>query len=290
MRRRKIELFPYLLIAPVVIYLLAFYLIPFLQGVSLSFYDISFAEDAPFTGLSNYIKAFTDHRFYRALSVSLIYTFGVLGFLFASGLLVALIVNQNFQGRSVVRTLLTLPWVIPMVCAALIWFLMCDPTYGVLNYLLTTAKFVDQPRAWLVTPSSAMFILILFSAWKSYPMAALVLLAGLQSISAELYEAARVDGAGIFRRFWNITIPGLRSVSSVLLLILFLESFTRAFSPIFMLTGGGPVRATETLTVAVYFYGFRRFQMGYGAAIATIVAIIALAITSLYVFWMEKKE
>jgi multiple sugar transport system permease protein len=279
--RVKVWGFPYLLIAPSVLCLSGILLYPILKGVLLSFYAVKFAEAAPFVGLANYRRLFHDPAFWRMLQLTLTYTFfSVIG-TFGLALAIALLLNKTFRGRTAVRAILTLPWAIPEVAAVLVWTWMFDYQYGVVNYLLKQLHVVQQSPQWLMNPHLALASVLMVTIWKVFPLSTLVLLAGLQSISPELYEAARMDGAQRFQQFWYVTKPGLRSIASILLLLITIWSFRR-FTIIWVMTQGGPMDATQTLVVGVYRYAFNYFDMGYAAALGVIGFILSIIATLCY--------
>ena len=285
--RAKTRAFPYLLIAPSVICLCGILLFPIIKGILLSFYAVKFAESAPFVGLANYTRMLHDAAFWRMLRLTLIYTvFSVVG-TFGLALAVALLVNKQFRGRTTVRAILTLPWAIPEVAAVLVWTWMFDYQYGVVNYLLQKLHVVQQSPQWLMNPQLALASVLIVTIWKVFPLSALVLLAGLQSISPELYEAARIDGAKRFQQFWYVTRPGLRAIASILLLLITIWSFRR-FTIIWVMTQGGPMDATQTLVIGVYRFAFNYFDMGYAAALGVVGFLLSVVATLVY-FYFDRR-
>jgi multiple sugar transport system permease protein len=268
----------YALLAPAVALLALVVAYPLVAGIILSF------ERADFLGarlivqgltLQNYLRALSSSDFVPTISRSLTFVLVVTGAAFAIGLLTALLVNERFGGRSVARTIIVLPWAIPLVVATNIWWWLLDPSYGLVNYLLLKIGVSSEPVQWLSSSVPAFLAVCLVTTWKGYPFFTIMLLAGLQAIPRELYEAANVDGASSYRRFWHITAPALRSVAAIAVLLNALWVF-REFTVIWVLTGGGPVRATETLAIATYRAAFQDFQFPYAAALGVITLIVSL--------------
>lgn len=230
-------------------------------------------RELPLT-LDNYVSVLTDPKLIQDIIRSAEYTFGVTIPAFLIGLLLALLLNRSFPGRRVLRPLVLLPWAVPgvVVSAAFSW--MLDSSYGVINYLLRSVGVIDHNIAWLAAKDSAMVGVIIPTVWKFYPFFTLMLLAALQAIPGELYEAARVDGAGRWEQFRNITWPALRPTSALAIIITGVGVF-REFDFIYPLTGGGPSDATQTLAIRIYNDAFQFFEMGTAAALGVITMAIA---------------
>ncbi|MCP4308512.1 MAG: sugar ABC transporter permease, partial [bacterium] len=188
------------------------------------------------------------------------------------GIVTALVLTRAFPGRGIVRTLVILPWAVPHVVAALVWQWMYNPDYGVVNYAIGWLPFVTETPKWLSDPDYALLAIIIVNVWKTYPFATLVLLAGLQTISDDLYEASTIDGAGPVRRFFDITLPGLRHVLAIVVLLLTIWSFGN-FVFIFLMTQGGPAGATDALVVKIYFEAFRFFKAGPAFAMGAMLLV-----------------
>src|SRR5207245_5913347 len=197
---------------PVVVALGATVLVPILQAIRMSAYRhvLIKPQEYGFIGLGNYARLLHDEVFWLSLWNSFLWVFGSVSLQFLGGFASALLLHQTFRGRAVVRTLTLLPWIIPGVVVALIWEYLYQPNYGALNDLLARAGLMTEKVAWLSNPSLAMPAVIATNVWRGVPFFAIMLLAGLQAIPDELYEAARVDGAGVLGRFWCITLPMLR--------------------------------------------------------------------------------
>jgi len=235
----------------------------------------------PFVGLSNYAYVLSQSRTWHALWLAGLYTLVVVTGSMLVGLLTALAVRGEFPGRAVYRVGIILPWVVPPVAAALVWSWMLDYQFGVVNFLLRSARLIKEPIGWLTTKDWALTSMFLVGIWKDYPIASIMLLAGLQSIPGELYEAANIDGANAWQSLLHITLPGLKPVSGVLALLLALWSF-KSFTYIYIMTGGGPSQATETAVVLVYLQAFRFFDFGVASALGVIMLLILIIFTILY--------
>ncbi len=200
----------------------------------------------------------------------------------AAGLVLALALDRAFRGRGLVRAAVLVPWALPTVVAALLWRFLFQGEAGVVNAVLAALGVVGRPVVWLVGPTTAWVPLILADAWKTTPFVALLLLAGLQGIDPALYEAARIDGAGAWRRFWHLTLPLLRPALLVALIFRSLDAF-RVFDLVYVLTGGGPGTATES--IALYTFGtlFEDLRFGYGAALSVGVFAVTFALALAWV-------
>jgi len=205
------------------------------------------------------------------------------------GVLVALLLDQEFYGRAFVRALLILPWALPTIVNAVMWRLIYNPEYGSLNALLVQLGLMDNYRSWLGDPQTAMNMIILADVWKTYPLIALMVLAGLQTIPKDLYEAAIMDGAGAWRRFWSITFPGILGALSVALVLRAIEAF-KVFDIIYVMTRGGPADATKTVSFFVYQESFTYLRAGSGAAYALTVTAMSGLMIALYVFMLRRRE
>jgi multiple sugar transport system permease protein len=229
----------------------------------------------PFCGLANYRAISEAPEFWQALFFNGLYTVGSVAGLYLVSLAVALLLNDEFRGRGLFRSMAIVPWAVPYVVAALTWIWILDIQFGVLNSILLRTGLVDRAIPWLLSPFWAKISVILATIWKQFPFAAIMLLAGLQGIPRELYEAADVDGAGPLGRFRYVTIPGLHNVSLLVILLSSIQIF-KLFTVIYLLTGGGPGRATETLVVQTYLEAFSTFDMGRASAIGVVTLFLTL--------------
>jgi len=275
--------FAYLLNAPslIAIFLLAGYPIVYSAWISFHKYNLKRPRVFDFIGLDNYSEILKSPEFWSALWITVQFTVLVVTLVAVLGVCIALLLNQRFPGRGVLRTLILLPWAIPPVVNGLMWQWIYDSKIGALNGLLMSIGAINEYRGWLSDPTSALLALVSADLWNTLPLAVILLLAALQRIPAELYEAARMDGAGHFQTFWYVTFPWL---AQVLLVVLILQTLAaiRAFDIIYVLTGGGPGTATTTLTWQTYLTTFDSLDFGRGNAYAYTVSIITLGFAVIY--------
>lgn len=281
--RNRMYAFALLALAIIVVLLVILY--PLLTAGRMSLHDIKiFRADRGFVGdmsLLNYRDMFENPAFWRSLRVTVYYVFfGVVGS-FGLGLFTAVLLNQPFRGRALARVLMVLPWPIPGVVAATIFMWMFNASFGVINYLLRALGIVGQPVQWFTQATPALIAVTSATIWKGYPFFTISFLAGMQSVPKELYEAARVDGASALQQFLFITMPALRPVIGISLVIATLWQF-RVFDIIFVMTGGGPSGATETLAIQIYREAFQYFQMSYAAAVGMITLLLCVIATFFY--------
>jgi multiple sugar transport system permease protein len=223
-------------------------------------------------GFKNYLRALQDEVVWDAAGRTLFFAVGVIGPAFLIGLLLALLLNRDFPGRRTLRSLMLLPWAVPGVVAALAFLWMFDASYGVVNALLRSVGLASADIAWFNNQATAPWAVLLPAIWKCFPFFVLTLLAALQSIPVALYEAARIDGANALQGFRYVTWPGIRG-AAVLALILQTLWVVKDFDIIFATTGGGPSRATQTLSLLIYEEAFAFFRLGSAAAIGVILLV-----------------
>lgn len=265
---------------------------PLVNTVWLAFTDAGLTGhgyDWNWAGLENFAYILDDGDFRAALGHTVYFTVVSVSIEVVLGVLVALLLDQQFVGRSFVRALLILPWALPTIVNAVMWRLIYNPEYGSLNALLVQTGLMDSYRSWLGDPKTAMNMIILADVWKTYPLIALIVLAGLQTIPRDLYEAAIMDGAGPWTRFWNITLPGILGPLSVALVLRAIEAF-KVFDIIYVMTRGGPADATKTASFFVYQESFTYLRAGSGAAYALTVTAMSGLMIALYVFMLRRRE
>jgi multiple sugar transport system permease protein len=270
----------YVLIAPSVILLAGLLGWPLVEAIILSFYKVNpMTLQSSFVGLENYAATTSDASFWNALGNNFIWLGGSLVLQIGAGVGCALLLNRSFPGRSLARALILFPYLLPVVVTALVWQWMLDPLYGIVNE--TLLRFGLQPHDWLGSMPEAMVAVITVGSWRVFPFVVIAVLARLQSIPRQLYEAAAVDGASGVARFWDITVPQLSRVLFVIILLRAIWDF-REFDLIFLLTGGGPVAGTTTLPILVYREAFSLFRMGRALAIAVVMLAIMAAFIAVY--------
>jgi multiple sugar transport system permease protein len=238
-------------------------------------------------GFGNYWRALTDDVVWHSAGVTVVYAVGTIAPAFLIGLLLALLLNRDFPGRRWLRSLMLLPWAVPGVVAAIAFLWMFDSSYGVVNAQLRKIGLATTDIAWFVHGDTALFAVILPTIWKCFPFFALTLLAALQSVPQTLYEAARVDGASPFQIFRNVTWPGIRGAAALALVLQGLW-VVKDFDLVFSTTGGGPSRATQTLSLLVYEEAFQFFRMGQASAIGVLMLILCACLAFLAMRWGRK--
>ncbi len=247
-------------------------------------------DPAEFIGLDNFRRLVTDGAFWKVVINSVVLTAGAVAGEVIIGMIIALAVNASYRGRGLFRTLNILPWVIPSFVTAFVWVWLLHPQFGPINAFLQLLHIINEPIAWLSEGVTAMISLIAVYVWKGLPWTFLVLLAGLQTIPEDWYEAAKVDGASAWQMFRHITVPALRYVLVIVLVLRTIWTFN-SFDMVYLLTGGGPARATLTLPMQVYTAGFREYNVGMSSAIAAVmvVLVVLLSLLMLRVGWVEEE-
>lgn len=260
----------WLLLTPVLVVMLVLVIWPFVTAVWIAFTNKAIGTEGTWVGLANFAQVVSSPRFVRALQNSLVFTIVALALKFVLGMAMALVLNQAFVGRNVLRAYFLVPWVLPGFVAYMTWRWFLDPLQGVLNYALTDLGLISYPLEFLSSPSMALPSVIAAHVWRSFPFFGVAFLAGLQNIPAELYEAAAVDGASSWQKFRFITLPGLRHVILVVLMLSTIWTFN-AFEPVYLLTGGGPADATMVYTVLAYEMGIVNMRLGEAAAVPVLI-------------------
>lgn len=272
-----------LLIAPAIVVFCAVIIYPLLAAIYLSLFQLYTPTlEGSFVGLSNYRELLTRGEFWISLRNTLVWTLGSLSLQLILGIGMALMLHQNLWFRSLARSLILFPYFVSTVVAVLVWRWLFNDLYGILNHLLIGAGVMDMPLDYLGAMPNAMISLILVGAWKYFPFVVIAVLARLQTIPEALYEAARIDGAGPVARFFDVTLPQLRDVLVVIILLRAIWDF-KEFDLIFLLTGGGPVISTQTLSLLVYKEAFALNQMGMAAAYAVVMMAIMLVFMIVYI-------
>ena len=246
--------------------------------------DLGTSFQAEFAGLSNFARLAVDSRFRGSLWTTIVFTTTTVSIEFLAGLGLALCADTWVQGRSAVRTILLIPWTLPTAVIAVLWAWIFNDQYGILNSVLTRAGIVSSPIPWLANPTTAFWALVVADAWKTTPFVFVILLAGLQAIPGELYEAIEIDGGGAWAKFRMITWPFLARFVFVALVFRVIQAFS-VFDLVFVMTGGGPGGRTETLSVYAYQTMMRYLDFSYAAALAT-ATVAALALAALILYWL----
>lgn len=272
-----------ILIAPTVLVFCAVIVYPLVSAIYLSLFKIFTPTlQGSFVGLENYRILLARGEFWTSLWNTLIWTAGTLSLQILFGVGMALVLHQNIWFRSLARSLILFPYFISTVVAVLVWKWLFNDLYGILNHMMMGAGVIDMPLDYLGSMPNAMISVILVGAWKYFPFVVIAVLARLQTIPEPLYEAARIDGAGPIARFFDITLPQLRDVLVVIIMLRAIWDF-KEFDLIFLLTGGGPVTSTQTLPLLVYKEAFALNQMGMAAAYAVTMMAIMLVFMLVYI-------
>jgi multiple sugar transport system permease protein len=278
------------LIAPTVVVFCAVIVYPLVSAVYLSVFSIyTPTMEGEWVGLANYRELIASGEFWRSLLNNVIWTVGTLTLQIVFGIFVALVLHQNLWFRSLARSLVLFPYFLSTVVAVLVWRWLFNDLYGVLNHVLMGARIIDMPVDWLGSMPNAMMSLIFVGAWKYFPFVVIAVLARLQTIPDELYEAAKIDGAGGFARFRDITLPQLKDVLVVIVLLRTIWDF-KEFDLIYLLTGGGPVISTQTLPLLVYKEAFALNQMGSASAVAVLMMLFMLVFMFFYLRNAEGRQ
>lgn len=279
---RRYALLGTALIAPTVLIFCAVILYPLVSAIYLSLFSIFTPTlEGNWVGVDNYAALLASGRFWNALANTLIWTIGTLILQIVCGVGVALLLNQSIVFRSLARSLVLFPYFLSTVVAVLVWRWLFNDLYGILNHLMLAAGLIDMPVNWLGAMPNAMISIIVVGAWKYFPFVVIAVLARLQTIPDPLYEAARIDGAGPIARFFDVTLPQLREVLIVIILLRAIWDF-KEFDLIWLMTGGGPINSTQTLPLVVYQEAFGLNQMGMAAAYAVTMMVVMLAFMLIY--------
>jgi len=257
----------YLLMSPVLIYLLAVMLLPFGWALYLSFTDKTVGMPANFIGFGNYADLLQDPMFWKAVKNTVIFTAVAVIFKTVFGMIMALVLNEKIIFRNVFRVLLFLPWTIPTIVSVFTWQWIYSDVGGVLNYLLLKINAIGRPLGWLAQPDLAMLSVIVVNVWRGIPFMGIAILAGLQSVSKEMYEAAMLDGAGAIKRFFYMTLPSVKEVTVIAAVMTTIWTLND-FEIIWLLTRGGPDNGTQVLSTLSYTIGFLNMSLGKAIAIA----------------------
>ena len=269
---------------PTLIAVFGIVLVPLFDSLVLSFHrhDLSRPQLDAFIGLGNYNRLLHDARYLNSLKATATFSLGSVILELILGIAIALVLDQRFKGQGLVRGLIILPWALPSVVNAAMWKWIYNADYGALNALVTQLGIVDDYQIWLAKPHSAMALLMLANVWKETPFSTLLVLAALQSIPGELYEAAKVDGASAWQRFFRITLRLILPVVMVAGLLQVIWGF-QTFELAYIVTGGGPFSTTELISLRIYAQTFRSLRFGYGASMAYLTSLLLLVPAVFYI-------
>jgi multiple sugar transport system permease protein len=276
--------FSWLMLAPGVFFLLAFVAYPFFYGIYLSMAERRVAQAGTFVGLSNFVAMTHDAVFWQVTRNTFLYTVVATLLKMVGGLAMALVINQKFRGRNLARAFLLLPFIVPTVLSTVAWMWILDPTFSVVNWTLVNSGLVTQRLSWLGNANLAMASIIVVNTWRGLPFYGITLLAGLQTISPDLYEAASIDGAGVVQRFRYITLPVLKPILVIVTMFSIIFTFSDFQLP-YVLTHGGPANATHLFATYAFDIGMSAGVLGMGAAVAlAMLPPLALLIVALTLY------
>lgn len=278
----KKELGQMQLLFPVILLVTVFSLFPLLRGIYLGFTDYRLGDPISFNGIDNYVQLFNDEYFWNSFKIGMIWTFIVTALQILLGLGLALLLNSKVRFISFYTVLILLPWATPPIIRGILWRQMYEPNTGAVNILLTDIGLISAPINWLSSFEYVIPAVIIAGVWGEISKAAIFLLAGLQTISNDLYEASKIDGAGLWDQFWHITLPVLKPVLAAIISLTFMWNFN-TFGIIWVLTQGGPGGMTRLPMLAAYEEGFRYGYIGYAAAIGNVMVIILSFMLFMYI-------
>ncbi|WP_067729090.1 carbohydrate ABC transporter permease [Oceanobacillus damuensis] len=276
----------YLFILPAVAVMATLVGYPIVYNIILSFQDVTLMNlgsgAKSFIGLDHYKQIFSDELFMKALWQTVYYSVASIILQFVIGFALALFFSLNFKLASYLRGLMMVTWLVPLTVAALLFQFMLSPSVGVLNYLPMELGILSEPIAWLSDTNYALWGLILTNVWIGIPFNMLLIATGINSLLKEVFESAQIDGANWFQRFVKITLPMLRPVLLIVLMLGMIYTF-KVFDLVFVMTNGGPANSTEVLSTLSYRYSFDHFNFGLGASVANVLFLILLVIAFFYI-------
>jgi len=275
-----------LFILPVVLYLLAIFVYPIYRTIVMGFENYSITSigtgEAPFVGLDNYINLFKMGLTWKVLENTLLFVVGSIVFQITIGMLLALFFSKKFPLNGLLRSLLLIPWLLPLIVSGTAFQWIFNQSHGVLNWFLMNLHIIDKPIAWLVSPHTALLSTIITNIWVGIPFSMVLFYSGLQDIPPELYEAAAIDGCNAWKKFWFITVPSMRAVIAVVLMLSLIYTL-KVFDIIMIMTGGGPANASDILSTWSYNLSFQQLLFGQGSAVANIMILISLIFAFFYI-------
>jgi len=277
------------LLAPGVTILVVFIAYPFLMALWFSLTSISVGDPGEFVGLDNFQRALEDTIFQTAFKNTVFYTFWATIFKLALGMWLALLLNRHFRFKRVVRASMLLPFIVPTVLSAWAWRWMFDPTFSVMNWSLFHLGLIEDRLPFLSSGDWAMWCAVVVNTWRGMPFFAITLLAGLQTISTELQEAAALDGANAWHRFWHVTWPLLLPVTLVVVVFSIIQTFSD-FQLIYVLTGGGPANSTHLIATYAYQVGVNSGLLGEGAALSLFMFPVLFAVVWVQLRYLKRMD
>ncbi|GAA0375917.1 sugar ABC transporter permease [Microbispora corallina] len=283
LRRAREGRYALALLTPALVVVFGIILYPLGRTLVLSFLDADSVVEAAygFVGVRNYADLVTDPAFWQTVGRTAVFTVFSTGIELVVGVLLAQFLNQRIPGQWLFRTAVIVVWAVPTIVNANMWRWILNPNYGALNGLLLRLGLIDHYQDWIGGPGRALYVVAVVDAWKTIPLVAILLLAGMQTIPADIYEAAAIDGAGALRRFRHMTLPLLKPVIAVVIVLRTIEAF-KVFDIIYIMTRGGPASGTTTIAFYAYLQAFSNQRFGLGSAIAFLTALFILALSLVY--------
>lgn len=287
---KKSKLWPYLLTAPALIIVWSVVFVPVVQAILMSFqkYDLRYPKEIAYIGLANYQRVLTDGQFWSSCFKTLQWVIFGVGFQFIFGFMLAMLLNRKFVGRGIIRSVSLVPWVTPGVLIGLMWKWIYDGNYGVLNDILLKLGLIDQKITFLASTATALPSVIMTIVWQGIPFFGIMLLAGLQGIPGELYEAADIDGANPAQKLFRITVPSLKSTIFVTTLLRIIW-VTNSVDVIANMTGGGPAYATQTMSILI-FNTANTMNFGIASTMAIVMTLMLSVVAVPYLHSIFKNE
>lgn len=273
----KSMLVPYGFVSPASLTILILVVYPILYGIYISFFDTNLVNKWNFVGLRYYLQALTDTSFLHSLEKTMVFTVSVVAGHFFLGFIFASVLNMNIRFRTLFRGILILPWLFPDVVIAYLFKWILNTQGGIVNELLIHLNVISEPVGWLSTSATAFPCVILVSIWKGYPLVMVQILAGIQTISTDMYEAAEIDGASMWQRFRYITIPALKPILTTILILDTVWVF-KQFTMIWLMTSGGPGSTTMVSAIEIYKNAFSYFKYGLASAQSVYILVICYLI------------
>jgi len=287
---RDQALFGYALLLPAALLMVILVGVPFVRALWLSFHKkLLGAEEAPWIGAQNYTTLLSDPIFWQAVTNTVIFTVASIACKLVLGLTIAVVLNEALPLRNLWRSIVLLPYAMPTLVSVLVWKWMYNDVAGVLNYLANQARLTDHPILWLGDPHIALPSVIAVNVWRGFPFFVITILAGLQTVPQELYDAAKVDGAGVWARFQQVTLPGILPVIAVVTLFSTILTFND-FSIIWILTQGGPGNATQVLATLTYKISIPGLELGKGVAVSVLMLPILVGLIILLNRFIARRE
>ena len=281
---------PYRYLLPTLVLMIVFLVIPIFMVVRYSFVDKAVVSPSPaFVGLANYAELFADSSFWNAVSNTIIFVVVSVVAHLVIGMIFAMLLNSKYFSngtKTIARVIYILPWVFTASVVAILWKLMLQPS-GIINYLLSALPQITRNTEWLSNKDLALVVICFINIWCGYPFYMISILAGLQGISGDLYESAAIDGATMTKSFFHITIPQLKPILISIAMLDFIWTL-QSFNVIWMLTGGGPVESTETLSIYIYKLAFQKVNYSMAGTAATVLLVVCVFIAIFYVRQQKK--